>query len=158
MNRVHSRIFYKISFILITWNGFSTTSLFSQDPKFSQYYAAPLYLNPALNGLEKDVYFGVNFRSQWKSIDLPYTTSQFSFIYPLYKKGVVYRHLGGLGLSLFNDLAGGHGGIKTFGFQLSGAYNYSLPYNTNHNISFGAQAGFYQKSINFNDLRWGSQY
>jgi hypothetical protein len=34
----------------------------AQAPVFSQYYSSGLYLNPALSGLEKDIYLGMNYR------------------------------------------------------------------------------------------------
>ncbi|MBW8050155.1 MAG: type IX secretion system membrane protein PorP/SprF [Cytophagales bacterium] len=39
---------------------------FSQDPQFSQFYAAPLYLNPALTGTTPFARLVVNARNQWK--------------------------------------------------------------------------------------------
>ncbi|MBA4058472.1 MAG: hypothetical protein C0490_27390, partial [Marivirga sp.] len=66
----------------------SMPSLHAQSPVFSQYYASSLYLNPALSGLEKDIYFGMNYRSQWSNLGLPFNTFQFSFIKPLVKPGI----------------------------------------------------------------------
>ncbi|MDZ7648916.1 MAG: type IX secretion system membrane protein PorP/SprF [Cytophagales bacterium] len=37
----------------------------AQDPQFSQYYAAPLYLNPAFTGTTQDHRFITNYRNQW---------------------------------------------------------------------------------------------
>lgn len=44
----------------------STVNCFSQDPQFSQFYAAPLYLNPALTGSTSMGRLVVNGRNQWK--------------------------------------------------------------------------------------------
>ncbi|WP_287060456.1 type IX secretion system membrane protein PorP/SprF, partial [Algoriphagus sp.] len=44
-------------------------SAFAQDPQYSQYYAAPLYLNPAMAGGELTGRVGFNYRNQWPSID-----------------------------------------------------------------------------------------
>ena len=40
----------------------------AQDPQFSQFYAAPLYLNPALTGSSQLTRVGINYRNQWPSI------------------------------------------------------------------------------------------
>ena len=40
----------------------------AQDPEFSQYYAAPLYLNPAFAGTSVDHRFIANYRNQWPNI------------------------------------------------------------------------------------------
>ena len=46
----------------------SIEGLKGQDPHFSQYYANPLYLNPALAGSQICPRLAFNFRSQWPSI------------------------------------------------------------------------------------------
>jgi len=53
--------------ILVLTTGFSQLS-FAQEVQFSQFNASSLYLNPALAGVENDVTFNSNFRSQWSSI------------------------------------------------------------------------------------------
>ena len=40
----------------------------AQDIQFSQYYAAPLYLNPALAGINQIGRAGINYRNQWFGI------------------------------------------------------------------------------------------
>lgn len=44
----------------------------SQDIQYSQYYANPLYLNPAITGNTDTNRFGVNFRNQWPALDQTY--------------------------------------------------------------------------------------
>jgi type IX secretion system PorP/SprF family membrane protein len=46
----------------------------AQDPQFSQFYAAPLYLNPAFTGSTNQTRVGINYRNQWPSIDANFTT------------------------------------------------------------------------------------
>ena len=146
------RIFF-VSLFLIS----ISESAFSQDPVFSQFYAAGLYLNPALAGAEKDITFSTNYRSQWKNVVTPYTTNQFSFIYPFVSHGIKNSHKGGFGVSYFNDRAG-DGNFKTNGLNASFAYNLSLSYTGLHYLSFGLQAGFVQRTVDFTNLQWGSQY
>jgi type IX secretion system PorP/SprF family membrane protein len=130
----------------------------AQSPVFSQYYASALYLNPALAGLEKDIFLGMNYRSQWSNINMPFTTFQFSYIHPLTKPGVRVKHLGGLGASLLNDAAGPNHEFITQSVMLSGAYNFHLTRYGNNIISIGAQAGAIQQKINYDALQWSSQY
>ncbi len=42
---------------------------FAQDIQYSQYYANPLYLNPAFAGSTSQSRVGVNFRNQWPALD-----------------------------------------------------------------------------------------
>jgi type IX secretion system PorP/SprF family membrane protein len=129
-----------------------------QTPVFSQYYSSGLYLNPALAGLEKDTYFGINYRSQWANLSLPFNTFQFSFIQPITKPGTKKKHLGGLGLSFLNDVAGSNKEFVTQGIALTGAHNFHLNRHGNNIVAVAVQAGASQQRINYDGLRWSSQY
>ncbi len=129
-----------------------------QSPVFSQYYATSLYLNPALSGLEKDIYMGMNYRAQWSSAGLPFNTFQFSFIKPLLKPGAHVKHLGGFGATFLNDDAGPNKEFKTQSVMVSGAYNFHLTPYGNNILSVGLQAGAEQQRVNYNNLQWSSQY
>lgn len=128
----------------------------AQNPYFSQYYASPLFLNPALSGANREISFGVNHRSQWNSNDAPYEISQFSLIYPLLTKGAQQDHLGGVGFSVFKDVSGDGGIVQSLGINASGSYRVSL--DQHNTVLFGLQGGIIQKSVDFSNLRWGSQY
>ncbi|MEJ0030308.1 MAG: type IX secretion system membrane protein PorP/SprF [Bacteroidota bacterium] len=47
----------------------------AQDAQFSQFYAAPLYLNPAFAGSTNQGRVGMNYRNQWPGIDANFTTN-----------------------------------------------------------------------------------
>lgn len=130
--------------------------LHAQSPYFSQYYASPLYLNPALAGAERAISFGVNYRSQWNSNNAPYQLGQFSFIYPILTNGARLKHLGGVGLSIYQDIAGEGATFQTYGASLSGSYRIAI--NKSNTVLTGLQAGMIQKRIDFSQLQWGSQY
>ena len=133
--------------------------LLAQDAQFSQYYASSLYLNPALAGAEPDLTFSSNYRQQWRSISgvQPYTTNQVSVIVPYHVQKIKDSHKGGAGFSFYNDRAG-DGNLKTLGVNITGAYNIALSHNGLNYLSFGLQGGFVQKSIDYTNLTWGSQY
>src|SRR5437870_11310543 len=59
-------------FVLLTL--FAADVVQAQDPQFSQFYAAPLYLNPAFAGSTNQGRAGVNYRNQWPAIDANFTT------------------------------------------------------------------------------------
>jgi type IX secretion system PorP/SprF family membrane protein len=48
---------------------FLSFSAQAQDVQFSQFYAAPMYLNPAFTGSSEMTRVGFNFRNQWPSLD-----------------------------------------------------------------------------------------
>ena len=137
---------------------FTGGKLQAQDPHFSQYYANPLYLNPAMTGLDSDVYFGLNYRSQWKSLDLPFEIAQLSVVLPILEHGSQFKHRGGVGMSVYHEQAGEANNFKTTSYTVSGAYNLFLKSDASQMISVGIQGGFITKQLDFNNLRWGSQY
>lgn len=53
---------------------YQNTGLMAQDVQFSQYYSAPLYLNPALAGITQLGRAGINYRNQWSSINAGFET------------------------------------------------------------------------------------
>lgn len=136
----------------------SDSCLKAQDPQFAQYYNNPLYLNPAMAGLDDDVYFGLNYRTQWQSLDMPYEIAQVSVVHPLLERGSQFKHRGGVGLSVYRETAGESENFKTTSFTLSTAYNLFLKDDGSQMISVGIQGGVINKRIDFNNLRWGSQY
>ncbi len=130
----------------------------AQDPNFSQYYAAPLYLNPALAGVEPDVTFSAVYRSQWRSLGFPQQIGQFSGIVPLNSRRHPLMQAGGIGFAVYNDLAGEGNNFRTTGIQAGAAYNLALTGDFSQVLSFGMQVGMIQRAIDFGDLQWGSQY
>src|ERR1700709_2056133 len=52
----------------------------AQDPHFSQYFASPLTLNPAMAGYFKGDYrVSGNYRQQWWSVGAPFSTGTVSY-------------------------------------------------------------------------------
>ena len=62
-----------IALILISFQSFG------QDPQFSQYYSAPMYLNPGFAGSTYDSRAIVNTRIQWPELPQAFTTYAFSY-------------------------------------------------------------------------------
>jgi len=130
----------------------------AQSPVFSQYYASATYLNPALTGLERDVYVGMNYRMQWSNVNMPFSTFQFTFIHPIMREGLHSKHLGGVGLSFLNDVAGQNQEFVTRSILMSAAYNFHMNRYGNNIISIALQGGCTQQRFNDNQLQWSSQY
>src|SRR5687768_7863686 len=141
----------KVIFILAS-SLFAMQDVRSQDPVFSQFYTSSLYLNPALAGLERDVVLGLNYRSQWTGVNLPFKTFQFSAIHPIVQQGVKTKHLGGFGGTLFSDEAGPNREVVSQGFSVASSYNFHLNRNGNHLIATALQFGVVQRQINMDAL------
>lgn len=85
-------------FVLICMSGGG--SVFAQDPLFSQYYQAPLFLNPGFTGLTARQRFVVNHRIQWPGLPQAYST--YAFSYDIY----LPRISSGVGVMMSSDKMG----------------------------------------------------
>jgi type IX secretion system PorP/SprF family membrane protein len=126
----------------------------AQDPHFSQFYTTPLTQNPALAGAVYDLQANINYKNQWGSIANPFTTIAASIDMKFVKKRIVRGFWSG-GLAIYKDDAG-VSRLFTLTANLTLAYHIKL--NQHNSLGAGLQGGLLQRSINFNDLRWGGQY
>jgi type IX secretion system PorP/SprF family membrane protein len=146
---------FKVILVLILTAGLA--KLAEAQPVFSQYYATGLFLNPAICGIEKDIHFGLNYRSQWSSVNLPFKTFQFSYINPIASRAVKSKHLGGIGASFLHDEAGPNSELVTQSVSIAGTYNFHLN-RSGSIIAVGAQFTAMQQQLNPDAFRWSSQY
>jgi type IX secretion system PorP/SprF family membrane protein len=132
----------------------------AQDPVFSQFYNSPIYMNPALIGEEENLFINFAHRSQWRSLEFPYTTSQVSLVFPYFKDKHIKPegHVGGIGVSFYGDEAGQGSSLKTYGGNASFAYNLNLSSKSVNKITFAIQLGFIHKNVDKDQLQWGEQY
>ncbi|HLP13639.1 MAG TPA: type IX secretion system membrane protein PorP/SprF [Flavobacteriales bacterium] len=120
----------------------------SQDMQFTQYFQAPMYLNPAFAGANVCGRVSSNLRTQWPSISNGYTSQIIAMDH--YFSDI---NMGG-GLMFTNDVAG-TGRLKTTTGSVTGAYNFQV--NRTLALRFGLQAGFFQRSVDLNALTFGDQ-
>ena len=79
----------------------------AQDPQFTQFYATPLYLNPAFTGLTYEHRFTANYRNQWPGVKRAYTTYMATYDYNI--SGLN----SGIGFFLLQDKAGSSNLVTT---------------------------------------------
>ncbi len=120
--------------------------VFAQDPTFTQFYANPLYLNPAFAGSNKCPRISMNYRNEWPNLSGNYVT--YSASYDKYVKNIK----GGIGLLATYDQQG-RGTISTS--MLGLIYSYHLKVNRKFTLLFGARAAYYQKSLDVTKLTFG---
>ena len=114
-----------------------TTVTFAQDPNFSQFFASPLTLNPALTGKFDGVYrVAGNYRNQWPTIYNAFTTYTASFDAGILKNKIPDYDQFGVGVLGFADQAG-DGVLKTNAAALSIAYHKSLDEDGYNQIGAG---------------------
>lgn len=139
---------------------FETTS--ALDPHFSQYHSTPLNTNPAMTGVFDGNYrvSGI-FRSQWSSVLRNEAVPMFRTISASadfrINVGIDDNDAVGAGLVFLSDKAGESEFGTTYG-GVSLSYLKSLNRMGNHYLSAGLLAGAAQRSINFDNLRWGNQF
>ncbi len=120
---------------------------FGQDFTYSQFYANPLYLNPAMAGTEYCPRIVVNYRNQWPSLPKAFVSYNAS-----YDQYIDFIH-GGVGLIVNYDQAG-EAGINNV--SVNAMYAYRLNISDAITTNFALQAGYAQRSTNWNDLIFGS--
>ncbi|PZR24597.1 MAG: hypothetical protein DI535_21725 [Citrobacter freundii] len=129
----------------------------AQDPNFSQFFASPMTLNPALTGKFDGVYrFAANYRNQWPSISNAYTTMTASFDMGILKDRIPENDQFGIGFMGYSDKAG-DGALNSTYFGLSLAYHKSLDENGYHSIGAGFQGTYMNKRLNTSKLTFGDQ-
>jgi type IX secretion system PorP/SprF family membrane protein len=129
----------------------------AQDIHFSQFYASPLTLNPALTGYNEGTYrvAGI-YRNQWKSVTVPYVTYGGSFDSKLLQ-GKLKNDILGVGIN-FNADKSGSGKLMFIQALASVSYHKSLDKQGHHYIALGFQAGYVQKTLQYNLLSFPTQF
>jgi type IX secretion system PorP/SprF family membrane protein len=138
----------------------------AQDVHFSQFNEVPQLVNPALTASTHDMRGALNYRTQWSSITVPYRTFGGYYEMKLHlfgwkkvknRSGFFQRSTQntGAGIYCYRDVAGdGNMGVIKAGLSLST----TIPLNEKNTLSAGLTGAFGQYSINFQELKWASQY
>ena len=129
----------------------------SQDPHFTQYYAAPMLMNPALTGFfNGDVRTSGCYRSQWPSLPSPYLTGTFSVDANALKSYIKDGDIFGVGFTGVFDKSNG-GGLKTNTLSGSVSFHKLLdPYGVNR-IGVGAMASYTSRLLDYSKFTFGQQ-
>ncbi|HPI80917.1 MAG TPA: PorP/SprF family type IX secretion system membrane protein, partial [Cyclobacteriaceae bacterium] len=121
----------------------------AQDPQYSQFYAAPLYLNPAFAGSTGQARFGINYRNQWPAIDANFTTISAFFDTYIEDKN------SGVGAMLTRDR---EGILGLQSISLAAQYSYNISLTDGLSFRPGVQIALYNRSVNFSKLTFGDQF
>src|SRR5690242_5850897 len=124
----------------------------AQDPNFSQFFASPLTLNPALTGKFDGVFrVAGNYRNQWPTINNAYTTYTASFDAGILRNRIPEIDQFGVGVMAFSDKAGG-GVLQHNYFSFSAAYHKGLDENGYHQLGLGFQGTLVSKRLDVSGL------
>lgn len=136
-----------------------SVALTAQDIHFSQFYLSPLNLNPAMTGVMNcNIRLTANYRNQWASVlrNNAYNTYSVSYDQRIATGRYDYFGVGG---TFWGDRAG-ESRFSTLTGKLSASYSKRMS-GGRDNASYlvaGVEAGMAQRSIDFINLRWGTQH
>ena len=120
--------------------------VFAQDPQFSQFYQAPLYLNPGFTGITPQQRIVFNQRVQWPNLPQAFSTSALS--YDIF----IDELRSGVGILVTTDKMGSaNWGTTTAGFL----YSYKVRLTKKLVFSPGLYFGYGSNGIDRNKLRLG---
>ena len=126
-------------------------SLRAQDVQFSQFYQAPLYLNPAFTGSLQGLRVGANYRNQWPGLASNYVT------YSVYADYYIDEANSGIGLIAKRDEQGS-GTSPVTSNDIGLIYSYAIPINQNTVVQPAIQGTFVQRNLNAGGLLFPDQF
>ena len=118
----------------------------AQDPEFTQYFANPLYLNPAFAGTARCPRMTMSYRNPWPAMSGSIVTTAAAY------DQHVETLSGGLGFIVMNDQAG-RGTLSTT--TASGIYSYQQAVTRKLSIKAAMQVTYMQKALDWNNLNFG---
>ncbi|MBA4198380.1 MAG: hypothetical protein C0459_12590 [Chitinophaga sp.] len=145
-----------VKHIIILFSVFICLNASAQDLHFSQYFNAPLLVNPANTGFMPDYDYrvGGNYRNQWANVGNAYKTMSFWADGQLFNNRFDNGWVG-IGGVLLKDEAGG-GTLTANRAFVSAAYHQVI--NDNGLLSIGAGFGLINKRIDVSKLTFDGQW
>jgi type IX secretion system PorP/SprF family membrane protein len=142
--------------VILLVSGSLFSGLNAQDLNFSQYFNAPILVNPANTGFnpDNDYRIGGNYRNQWASVGTPYKTMGIWADTKLFANRFENGWMG-IGGSIVKDVAGS-GSLTATSAHLSLAYHQMLGYKSL--LSAGFSAGIVAKRIDISKLNFDNQW
>lgn len=129
----------------------------AQDPNFSQFFASPLTLNPALTGkFDGVVRAAGNFRNQWPTIFNAYTTYTASVDAGILKNRIPEFDQFGVGVLAFSDKSG-QGALQNNFLSVSTAYHKALDEDGFKQIGVGFQGTYASKRLDVTKVYFEDQ-
>lgn len=137
---------------------FTNSYLLAQDIHFSQFDVNVMSLNPAYTGvLQRDFRVANNYKNQWGSIGLPYTTYSVAYDMNVLKQKAFKKGLSdiGVGLSFSQDKAGTS---KWSQNQVNLSLSAIQEVGRDTKMSLGLQTSYAQNSVVVDALSWDNQF
>ena len=120
----------------------------AQEPQYSQFYAAPLYLSPAFTGNTPGTRFAAIYRNQWPAVSGTFQSVSASLDFNLDQLN------SGVGFYVHRDQAGSAGLSYT---NLGVSYSYTVRFNPKLAFKPAMGIGFSQRGVDPTKLVFGDQ-
>ncbi|HEY1039917.1 MAG TPA: type IX secretion system membrane protein PorP/SprF, partial [Bacteroidia bacterium] len=120
----------------------------AQDPQFTQFYANPIYLNPAYTGVTYEHRFIGNYRNQWLGLAKAYQTYSASYDYNISDMN------SGIGFQLWRDVAGSSKFTTT---NIGASYAYHFKITKFQELRGGLQFNYVSQAIDQSKLVFNDQ-
>jgi hypothetical protein len=148
---------YFLYSLLVVVNMVFTTMVFAQDPHYSNWQMSPINQNAANTGLfVGDGRLIFNYRTQWRSVKVPYNSFSFGGDFNL-NKHLIKNTQQAAGIIFNRDVAGdGQYSITEAKIPFSAKLNFKK--DTTLIIAIGASAGMMNINIHSNKLSYDSQW
>jgi len=129
----------------------------AQDPHFSQFFASPLTLNPALTGkFDGDLRVTGNYRNQWPSINRAFVTTTAAIDFPILRNSVAANDTWGVGVTGFSDQSA-NSALKFNYLSVSTAFHKGLDEDGYQQIGAGFQATYTNMMLDGTKLTFEDQ-
>jgi type IX secretion system PorP/SprF family membrane protein len=147
----------RIIYALICFIFFYPSTSRAQDPEFSQFFASPLTLNPALTGkFNGTLRVAGNYRNQWPQINNAFITSTISVDGNILTNKITNGDAWGIGLMTMSDRTAN--GILTSNYvAISTSYQKALDENGWNQIGIGFQGSYASKRLDGTKLNFEDQ-
>ncbi|WP_373495014.1 type IX secretion system membrane protein PorP/SprF [Aquiflexum sp.] len=120
----------------------------AQDVQFSQFYASPLYLNPAFAGSSEMTRLGINFRNQWPALDHTFVT------FSAYADHFIEEKNSGVGI-IINGSRENLGNLQNTEVGL--VYSYRVRLGESGYLHMGVQGSWATRSASFDEVVLSTQ-
>jgi type IX secretion system PorP/SprF family membrane protein len=134
-SQIMNRFFTCCAFLLML-----LADVAAQDPQLTQFYASPLYTNPAMAGASRKIRFTLNARDQYTALNNNYQTAVVGF------DAYLPKIKSGFGIVSMYDVAGDGGLTST---SVNAIYSYNLELNREWAVNMALQGGVLQRRYDF---------
>lgn len=135
-----------------------SSSLFAQDPHFTQFYSAPFTVNPAYTGVfEGSFRMMSNYRQQWNSLASPYTTALVALDAKIGNKKDVGQNPFNVGMQLMTDKSMKGAFMSNYASVVT-SYHVPLDVDGYESLGAGLTFSYGQRKLDFSSLTFDSQF